>query len=62
MDQFPADGAEENNLFCNPAPNGDKRRADLRPISITNPPASLAPPFGFLAKDAELSLQCPQSP
>ncbi|PNE10791.1 MAG: hypothetical protein CR217_12505 [Beijerinckiaceae bacterium] len=22
MDQFPADGAEENNLFCNPAPNG----------------------------------------
>ena len=32
------------------------------PISITNPPASLAPPFGFLAKDAELSLQSPQSP
>jgi hypothetical protein len=32
------------------------------PISITNPPASLAPPFGFLAKDAEFSLQSPQSP
>jgi hypothetical protein len=31
LDQFPADGAEENNLYCNPAPNGDKRHADLRP-------------------------------
>jgi hypothetical protein len=31
LDQFRADGAEENNLYCNPAPNGDKRHADLRP-------------------------------
>jgi hypothetical protein len=30
--------------------------------SITNPSASLAPPFGFLARDAEFSLQSPQSP
>jgi len=31
LDQIPADGAEENNLYCNPAPNGDNRHADLRP-------------------------------
>jgi hypothetical protein len=24
LDQFPADGAEENYLYCNPTPNGDK--------------------------------------
>jgi len=29
LDQFSADGAEENYLYCNPAPNGDKRHADL---------------------------------
>jgi len=28
LDQFPADGAEENYLYCNLAPNGDKRHAD----------------------------------
>ena len=28
LDQFSADGAEENYLYCNPAPNGDKRHAD----------------------------------
>ena len=28
LDQFPADGAEENYLYCNPAPNGDERHAD----------------------------------
>ena len=34
LDQFPADGAEENNLYCNPAPNGDKRHADRRSALI----------------------------
>ena len=29
LDQFSADGAEENYLYCNPAPNGDKRHTDL---------------------------------
>ena len=29
LDQFSADGAEENYLYCNPAPNGDKRHAYL---------------------------------
>ncbi len=28
LDQFSADGVEENYLYCNPAPNGDKRHAD----------------------------------
>jgi len=30
------------------------------PTSITNPSASLAPPFGFLARDAEDSLKPPE--
>jgi hypothetical protein len=29
LDQFSADGEEENYLYCNPAPNGDKRHAYL---------------------------------
>jgi hypothetical protein len=58
LDQFPADGAEENYLYCNPAPNGDKRPRGCTPRSRSRtrhlfPQASLAPRasvlFRFLA-------------
>jgi hypothetical protein len=50
----------------NPAPNGDKRHADLRSDLDIYPAPSLAPPasvlFRFLAADTELSLPKPAEP
>jgi hypothetical protein len=61
--------AEENYLYCNPAPNGDKRHADFRPDLDHEPdiyPASGFPrSSGFYAvrfPGVELSLQSSQSP
>ena len=61
--------AEENYLYCNPAPNGDKRHADFRPDLDHEPDIypglglpSLLRLYAVRFPCVELSLQSLQSP